>query len=235
VSRTKTRPVRAAVVATLLALVAGVAAAGPVPAETGAEASPVLKADYRFQNTLASSVSGARRLVNIRPSGNPPNTFVPFSGGGRALAFPEGNGLRLDRTGQIIRRGHYTIAIRMEFDQVVDYARVINFKGDSDYGLYVRGQDLRLYDTAEGDNDLIDPNEWMTVVLTRNGSTGQVRAYLDGVLQFSVADPGGRAVISSANVLRFFRDDANREESAGTVRRIRIWNGPLSASRVAAL
>lgn len=57
---------------------------------------------------------------------------------------------------------------------------------------------------------------------------------LSGRSPFSVADPDGSAVISTANVLRFVRDDANREELAGTVARIRIWDRPLTATQVLA-
>jgi hypothetical protein len=151
------------------------------------------------------------------------------------LRFPEGNGLSLARTGRVIRRGNYTIAIRMRFNRVDSYRRVVNFKGNQDTGLYVYDGDLALYDLDEPDNDVIVANRWVNITLTRNAATKRVRGYVNGVQQFNRADPDGLAVISGANVLRFFRDDSNREESAGAVARIRLWSGALTSGQVARL
>jgi len=230
-----TKPVRAAVVAALLVALAVVGAAVPSPASTGAEAAPALQADYRFQNTLASSVPGAPPLLDIVGAGNGNNTFIP-AGPRKVLRVPEGNGLRLNNATSVIPRGNYTIAIRMRLDEIDSYARVVNFKGDGpDTGLYVFHGDLDLYSLASVDNDAIAANTFVSVVLTRNGPNERIRGYVNGAPQFNLADPGGYGVMSVANVLRFFRDNSNREESAGSVARIRLWDGPLSAAQVAAL
>ena len=229
------RPRLLVAVAALVTAVALVGVAAPTSASTGAEAAPVLRADYRFQNTLASSVPGAPRLLNIVGAGNVRNSFIQ-AGSRRVLRFPEGNGLRLDNATSVIPRGNYTIAIRFRLNAVESYARVVNFKGDGpDTGLYVNGRDLELYDLDTVDNDTIAANTWVDVVLTRNSATRRVRGYVNGAPQFNLADPNGYGVMSVANVLRFFRDNANREESAGAVARIRLWNGPLTPTQVAAL
>ena len=231
-TRTVTRTVAMAMLsAALLGLTPPSSAGATGP---GAERVPVLRADYRFHRTLASAVRPAPRLGNIRAAGNVANRFV----GPRpraVLRFPEGNGLSLARTGRVIRRGNYTIAIRMRFNRVDSYRRVVNFKGNQDTGLYVYDGDLALYDLDEPDNDVIVANRWVNITLTRNAATKRVRGYVNGVQQFNRADPDGLAVISGANVLRFFRDDSNREESAGAVARIRLWSGALTSGQVARL
>ena len=178
---------------------------------------------------------GAPPLLDIVGAGNGNNTFIP-AGPRKVLRVPEGNGLRLNNATSVIPRGNYTIAIRMRLDEIDSYARVVNFKGDGpDTGLYVFHGDLDLYSLASVDNDAIAANTFVSVVLTRNGPNERIRSYVNGAPQFNLADPGGYGVMSVANVLRFFRDNSNREESAGSVARIRLWDGPLSAAQVAAL
>ena len=76
--------------------------------------------------------------------------------------------------------------------------------------------------------------QWVQVALTRSLG-GEVAGYVDGVQQFDVVDDAGNGVISDADVLRLFRDDARGEESSGAVARFRLFNGPLSAEQVQAL
>lgn len=232
-SRPTTRAARVAV-AGLLALALGLGpSTAPAVGAPGTEVAPQVKADYRFQGTLASSVGNVPALRGIRAAGNPANRFV----GTRpnlAYRFADGNGLYLPNATQAIRRGTYTIAIRMRLFNTTDYARVVNFQGDEDTGLYVRDGDLVLYDLEQPDNNLIVANQWVNVVLTRTGATNRVRGFVNGAQQFNLADPAGFAVMSGST-LRFFRDNSNREESAGVVSRIRLWNTALTPQQVAGL
>ncbi len=232
-SGTTSRTARVAV-AGLLALALGLgpstATAGAAP---GAEAAPQVRADYGFQGTLASSVGSVPALRGIRAPGNPANRFVSRRPN-ITYRFAEGNGLDLPNATRAIRRGTYTMAIRMRLFNTTGYARVVNFGGNRDEGLYVRDGDLVLYDLDQPDNDVIVANRWVNVVLTRNGATNRVRGFVDGTQQFNLADPAGFAVMSGST-LRFFRDDSNREESAGVVARIRLWNAALTPQQVAGL
>ena len=216
--------------------------AGPAAARGGAapEVTPTARADWRFENTLASSIAGAPNLRNINANGS--NFFVgdgpPLFG---TLAFPEGNGLRLDNVSSVVPRDTYTVALTVGFDDVEPRTRLINFKqltsANADTGLYLQGADITFsgLPSAQPDNDVLQSQGVAaTVVLTRS-SSGRLKGYVDGSLQFNVTDPGGLARISTENVLRFFRDNANREEGAGYVARIRLWNTPLTGAQVAGL
>lgn len=216
--------------------------AGPAAAARGAapEAIPTPRADWRFEATLASSIAGAPNLRNINANGS--NFFVgdgpPLFG---TLAFPEGNGLRLDNASSVAPRDNYTVAMTIGLDDVDPLTRLLNFKpntaANADTGLYVQGGDITFSGLAgaQPDNDLLQSQGVAaTVVLTRS-STGRLKGYVDGALQFNVLDPGGLAKISTENVLRFFRDNADREEGAGYVARIRLWNTPLTGAQIATL
>ncbi len=229
-----------------LLLVGAIAVAGFLPA-AGAEARsgppapigdppPRPVADYRFQNTLTSSVAGAPRLRNLN-LGPGLNVFAQEMVDGRSrtvLQFPRQNGLALPNATNIIARGRYTMAIRMRFAEVDDYRRIINFKpvaADNDTGLYLSTSDLAFYDYPEPDHDPVAADQWVLVVLTR-AANGTLRGFLDGVRQFAVIDSQGLGKIGADNRLRFFRDNDNREEASGAVARIRIWDVPLTPDQV---
>lgn len=216
--------------------------AGPAAARRGAapETIPTPRADWRFEGTLASSIAGAPNLRNINANGS--NFFVgdgpPLFG---TLAFPEGNGLRLDNVSSVVPRDNYTVAMTIGLDDVAPFTRLLNFKpntaANADTGLYVQDADITFFGLAgaQPDNDLLQAQGVAaTVVLTRS-SSGRLKGYVNGALQFNVLDTTGLAKISTENVLRFFRDNANREEGAGYVARIRLWNTPLTGAQVATL
>ena len=73
-------------------------------------------------------------------------------------------------------------------------------------------------------------------MLTRD-ATDNVVAYVNGARQLSFHDTGDIAVIDANDTLRLFSDDTvtANEDSGGAVSRIRLYDGPLSASDVAAL
>jgi len=82
----------------------------------------------------------------------------------------------------------------------------------------------------------VEPDSYTHVVLTRD-ATDNVVAYVNGARQLSFPDTGDIAVIDANDTLRLFSDDTvtANEDSGGAVSRIRLYDGPLSASDVAAL
>lgn len=206
--------------------------------ETAERPAPRVVADYRFGGNLNSSVAGAPRLRNV--SDGKANAFVKEVVDGTrrtVLRFPEKNGLRLPNATSIVRATKYTIAVRMRFDSVLAYNRIISFDGAvNDTGLYVYNGLLSPYPYPidYSADPVIEDDEWVDVVLTRTAE-GRLRGYVDGALQFDVQDTNPMSVIVDPFELGFFRDNSNREESSGAVSRIRIWNGPLTAAQVAVL
>jgi uncharacterized repeat protein (TIGR01451 family) len=192
-------------------------------------------ADYRFQDTLASSVGTPPALTDLFGD----TTFISDAVSGdfqRVLSFPQGGGLSLSPTSGVMPSAAYTISVAMRFDSTGGFRRIVDFKNaTSDTGLYFLNGRLNFFNIITAPAVTLQPFTWAHVVLTRD-SAKNVVGYVNGVQQFSFVDASDLAVIS-ANTLRFFRDDnvVSGEHSAGAVARIRLFDGALDASAVAAL
>jgi len=203
---------------------------------SGAAAHAALKADYQFENTLASSTPAPPALTDLG-AGNSFVTDTVDAVSRIVLQFPQGNGLSLSPTTGVIPSGTYTIVVLFRFDTVFGYRKIVDFKnGTSDNGLYNLDSNLRFYNVALGSGTPIGAGVYVQVVLTRDAS-GNVVGYVNGTQYISFADGGSLAVIDGSNTLRFFKDDTlqGTENSAGAVARIRLFDTALSSSEVAAL
>jgi len=223
---------RAWLVTVMLALLAGLLAA-PAGAATEARAKATLVADYRFGGTLAGSVSGTPALTE---TGNGVAEYVKDDQ--LVYRFPKGNGLDLNAASTIMPKGKYTIAILMRFDAMSGYRRLITYyKNHRDTGMYLYDGYPYFYDYEYDYLSFgkMTKNTWFQFVLTRSG-TGVLKGYMNGELRFTVDDSANKdGVIGADDVLRFFRDNSNNEEAGGAVARIRIWDKPLSATKIASL
>ena len=195
--------------------------------------SATLKGDYQFQNTRSSSVGSPPDLADL---GTNSFTTATVDGTSRTvLTFSQNNGLSLSSTSGVIPNDTYSIVVLFSFEQTSSYRRIIDFKnGSSDNGLYQSYGHLYFYPPGYGSSAPISANTYAQVVITRD-SSGTVTGYVDGTQQFQFSDSSNYGVISN-NTLRFFRDDGSYSEaSAGSVARIRIYDGPLTATQVSAL
>lgn len=229
----------AAVVATILALATSAMAPVGATDRPTPEAAPVLKADYRFANNLNSSVAGARPLTNTGAQGT--NTFATENVEGvqrRVMRFPAGNGVQLSNASTVIPRDRYTIVVRVRFDDITSFTRVINFTKNAspDTGVYLAQGRFWYYPLDGGAYDSVaDPDEWVDIAVTR-GSGGLMRGFVDGIEVWEEAAPTA-GLTNSANLIRFFRDNGSGvgETHSGAVSRIRLWNKPLTPAQVTAL
>ncbi|HEV8130970.1 MAG TPA: SBBP repeat-containing protein, partial [Acidobacteriota bacterium] len=199
--------------------------------------APALKADYQFQNSRASSISGPPALTDLGS-----NSFgtVTVDGSPRTvLRFAANNGLSVSPTGGVIPNNTYSVVVLFAFDVVSGFRRIVDFKnGASDTGLYNLDGNLNFYNVTGGSGAPISANVFVQTVLTRDAAK-KVTGYVNGVQQFSFTDSSDLGLIDSNNVLRFFQDNTSGgttgEASAGSVARIRLYDSALSASEVAAL
>jgi hypothetical protein len=194
------------------------------------ERDPLPVADHVYE--LAGSYADTFGGPDLVPNGG---TLGPTG-----YTFAAGQGL--DLAGAVDPQT-YSIELTFRiFDSVDPYTKLLDFADlGSDQGLYVYGSGLALYSAAAGGPGAFATNRTATVLLTREGTTGTVRGFVDGALQLSASDPGGTYVFSGPDaVMHFFRDDSAtvNENAAGFVDRIRIWNWALpepgSASGAAA-
>jgi len=202
--------------------------------------SALVKADYQLVNSRASSVGTAPALTDIGPG---TNTFASATVDGTpttVLTFPRENGVRLSPTTGVVQNSTYTIVALFELDEADRWRRILDFKnGVGDNGLYFDGGNkLNFFGAQSSGGTTVPANTWVQVALTRNTS-GTVVGYVNGIQQFSFADSSNNAVIDANNALRFFKDNdtvgATAEESAGSVARIRLYDGALTANQVGAL
>ena len=153
----------------------------------------------------------------------------------RCWSWPRHTGLTVDTSGGLIPNGTYSLVLLFELQNGSGWQRILDLGGGSNgRGLWSVNQHLRFWDAAEGSDSPLVAGTWVQAVLTRDGSTRQVVGYADGVQQFSFTDNSDQALITSGNTLRFFQD-VSGDDSAGSVARIRLYDGVLSASQAAAL
>jgi hypothetical protein len=233
------------------AIVAGCVVTSPSLAAT-------LKADYQFNNTFASSVSGAPDLTPIA-QGNPATTgaFSAETVNGQAnvpvFSFAGNRGLIADTNG-ILAANDYSIVFYARLlitspsgvPPTSPIVKIIDFKNrTSDAGQYVVGGVPTFYDgllpVVPGAGLFTDGN-YAPFALTRDVA-GTVSAYLDGSPLYSFADSGGLATLDQ-NLLTLFADDPNSlgvptglqvEAADGAIARLRLYHGALSSAEVAAL
>jgi len=190
------------------------------------------RADYRFENSLASTIAGAANLGNL---GNNVFGSATVDGTSRTvLNFAQNDGVQLASASSVMPGGVYSVTILFSLGNVSSYRRLLDFSnGTSDTGLYLLEGGLMFYPATNPSGAPITANTFVQVVLTRD-SARNVVGYVNGTQRFTFADTNNFALLNASNVLRFFRDDGT-EASAGSVARIRIYDSALSASQVAAL
>ena len=150
--------------------------------------------------------------------------------------FGTQQGLSLDATGLI--SDNYTIAALLQFNDTSGYRKIFDFKNlTSDNGLYTNNGQLIFYNENSG-GPTVGSGTFFEVVLTRDSSNALMTAYFDGTSVFSFSDSSSLGVISAANLLNIFQDDATTsggESSSGSVAGLRIFDNVLTDAEVAAL
>jgi hypothetical protein len=199
-----------------------------------AASAATLVGDYELQDTHGSSGPGAA-LTDLG-AGNTFQTETVMGVSRRVLAFPLDNGLRLNPTG--IAGSTYSVVMTFRFSDVAGYARILDStNASSDGGFYVHDGKADYYDaTVDPDHEgsVLSPGSYATVAMTQQYPPASALSsiYVNG----SLAGQAGTAFPVIADTLRFFRDDASTaEESAGAVSCIRVYDGVLSATEIAAI
>jgi hypothetical protein len=204
---------------------------GALFALTATEASAAtLKADYRFQNTLASSVGTAPPLVSEGAGGA--FTTETVSGSPRTVwAFASRGGLRLNNVSSVLPNvSDYSIVAYFNFDAITGYRKIVDYRDlGSDNGLYDLDSSLNFYPFVTGPPGQIPADTYVNVVLTRDAA-GNVKGCVDGTPAFQFTDSNNDAVANVNDVLHFFIDDpitGGNEQSSGAVARLRLYSGAV--------
>ena len=208
--------------ATLLILFVGGTLGVVIPTDV---AQAALLHDYQLNGTYADSLGG--------PS------LVPNGGtlGPDGYTFAAGQGLTLSNA--LAAPGSYSIEMGITLDNTDSYRKLLDFKNrTSDNGLYNSDTSLYFYDLDQGEDGAFAAGVPATVRLTRNGVTGEVVGYVNGIEQIRFIDTEGDAVFSAANnIITVLRDDTiqNTEHPSGFLDFVQISDGPAGLTAAPAL
>lgn len=228
-----------------LALAGLAGAAGQLLMAWGAQAA-VLKADYRFDNSFASSVAGAPNLTPVDPLGSSSfgtdtvfgtNASVYNFAGGNLPASSQG-GFAFDNSAGLLTSNSYSVDVSFKFNERSGaWRRIIDVQDRaSDAGFYVDpSNNLDIYPQS-GSSSPFTTGQYYDVVLTVGNGTAT--AYLNGVLQFSYVTT--IMDISNAdnprNLVNFFLDNTQGggqgEWSSGSIARLALYDGALTAGEI---
>ena len=155
-----------------------------------------------------------------------------------AYCFNDGGGLQYTNPGIIT--GTYTINVFFKFSSLGGYARVIDFSNSaSDAGLYFLGNCINFYPNGNvGPCPYFNTSTFYLITFVRNGSTGIITVYVDGVFFGSYTDSANLySSATSSTPINFFLDDmlVPCENQAGCVKYISVSPTAISASDVALL
>ena len=206
------------------------------PPDTQVPRQARVTADYQFEKSLADSVGAAGELSAI---GADATGFVDETVLGQTrpvLTFDRGSGLALTPASVVIG-SEYTIELVFRFDRLEGWSKIVDFNdATEDCGLYSLDGRMDFWPITTGFGAVLEAGSYAHVVLTRD-ATGTVAAYVNGNRQLSFHDTGDIAVVDANDTLRLFSDDTvtPNEDSAGAVSRIRLYDGPLTASEVGTL
>ena len=213
--------------------------------EDTAGGTPLLIGDYAlsqssYANTLSDESALGSSLVAVSTGGS--FGFVTSGenpGWSWSNATSPGTGLSLsglpanDGTGF----GSYSIGMRFSLGQVSGYRKLIDFQ-PGEVGMYVFDGRFKFYD--DGTNPTagtIAENTTVDFILTRNTS-GMLEAFLNGsTTPIFSSVLGSEAKTDVSRTLRFFVDRPggfadNEFSSSGSISRLRVWNGPLTAAEI---
>ncbi|CAA7193736.1 GEVED domain-containing protein [Chryseobacterium potabilaquae] len=132
----------------------------------------------------------------------------------------------------------YSVNIYLKFNPYQGgWARILDVTDNMvDKGIYRLGDNLNFYPNGDVGTDLLanSASDYVLLTLTRNGSTGLVKVYINGSPASSYNDIAGAYKLSSSGNFIFIKDDVavTHEQSPTNIAYIRVSNFLLSDQEV---
>jgi len=203
----------------------------------GLASAATLKAEYLFNNGLTSSLAGAPALVD--PYGT--NGFMADTVFGQSRTVYTSNGTDTSQAGLTLNSSglvsNTSYSVEMLFNVTGGYylyKRLLR-TGADDNGLYVDpAGKLNTYTGPFGPNPglAFSLNNYHDMVVTVSG--GSTEVWLDGQLSHTVATHV-LDIAAPTNILNFYIDESPYEFTNARTALIRVWDGALGSSDIAAL
>lgn len=200
-----------------------------------------LEATYLFDGSLLAEETGAPALVAVDPLGLGQFTTAEVFGQTRTVYHFDGTttnqgGLAVS-TAALLARTQYSVEMVFDFDGTSRFRRVLDSANRAtDFGLYVDTNDkLTTWTGVNNPGGLVADDGYTHLTMTVQADT--VKTYVNGVLGRTTST--NRLNISNADMLHFFLDNtvgfARTEYSSGNIAFLRLYDGALDASEIAAL
>jgi len=132
----------------------------------------------------------------------------------------------------------YSIELSFKLDSTAGTSKLADFHNlTADPGLYQQNGTLGFSPFATAGVSDFAPGANMHLVLTRDGATNVVTAFVNGQQRFSFLDNQALAAVPGfSNKLSFFLNDgSDPNASGGTLNYLRVFSGALNSSDVSAL
>jgi hypothetical protein len=162
----------------------------------------------------------------------------PLGGSLSGAGYTFGPGQGLDLSNAVLSDpANYTIDMVFSLDSVSGYyngwANILNPNNLAhDIGIYSLMGQLWAYPDASSAGQVLFDGQTADLLLTRDGTTGEMTAYVDGVLVMDFVDSSGNEIYTGD--INFFQDDfeccGNQQEvSGGVLQSVSIYTGPSTA------
>ena len=180
--------------------------------------------DYRFRGSFMSKTKGPA-LEDRWGEGE----FDAI----RGYRFPKGYGFFLAQA-RCLKKDAYTVYIRATLDQTSGYRRIMGSEGWVDHGFYVN-KHFMSYPSAGGlwCAERVRPGQEYKYVISRD-TKGVVSIYLNGYPCGSKKLPYDEGYKLAPEGMTLFKDDGT-ENTAGWVKRIRLWGEALPQKKISAM
>src|SRR6186713_115737 len=109
----------------------------------------------------------------------------------------------------VIDPGTYCIQLKFTPLATTGWRKILDFKNrTSDKGLYIYNSKLQFYPYTPGPDIAFSPGVPVTVLFTRDGATGEMSGYVDGVWQWTITDsPNDATFTGPGNIIYILIDD----------------------------
>ena len=166
------------------------------------------------------------------------NSLTALGGQITALGYVFSANQGLSFSSRTLTPADYSIELSFKLDSTLGVTKLVDFHNlTSDPGLYQQGGALAFSPLVSGPATDFAPGATVHLVLTRDAATNVVSAYVNGQLRFSFVDAQGLASPPGfSNKFNFLIDDqAQGQNSGGTINYLRVFNGAMTASEVGTL
>jgi hypothetical protein len=199
--------------------------------------------EYFFDNTLNGTAGGPALTQHLACGATNGSfgleTIVTNAGPciiDTAFCFTDGGGLRYANPNYITTQ--YTINLFFKFNTIGGWSRVIDFSNSTaDAGIYWLNNCLNFYNNGNvGTCPFFAPNLYYLLTFVRDGATGIISVYVNGVLFGTYNDSATNIYRCATNTtpIIFFRDDnvVTCEAQPGCVKYVSVTSAALTAPQV---